>query len=838
MKHQSFANIIGLAGLMKLRLMISKSKLCVSFPIRMNRYHNLNLGYARRIPLFVILIILTLQLNFASFGQETFKNEIEYHMQQTNIGDYQYRAGNLGFWSTDSYDLPAFHYAAELPLKTIQPDGTVENDPSDPVFLIGNYRYNMFIHASGRYSVMSMERSTARLNYGANKDFNTSENESKIAIDGLEYLLSGLNSEAATNLRTEKVFGVGYAHFKYDLGDDIELNKTISTPPSQSIEGGCSGAVITVKISNNGTRPREISYSEGITARYHMMVWDNPPFGNPRISYPVQTTLSDNKAEASFIPVSHTPLVTKSRTEHAWADGFPPTLILEGVTNPKFDFTINSTEIDSTSAILEGTFSGKLEAGEQVEIHFLLGYDIHDGMVDWEISKEQLISGINANSEIPFRKEWKEKIPEFNNDNEHITSIELKWDVYVLYAMANWNEFYQQTYIPQGTLYDYALGVSAATNDLAMHTLPMSYVNPELAKSALTFILKHANHRGEIYGSDEGAGRIPLGPFQKSHLHPTTLHAIAEYLRINKDAGFLTENIPFWGYHETTGTVLDRITRIFLYLRDEINTGQNGLVRTLCSDLSDGLYFYFDELPYFSLFHSESGSNTSLTVVTLQTLADALDSLKNEPALQEQKPQILQLITAIRDFRSELLVATQNMLEMHQNRMPRTIINGRRYFGIDNLFLEPNAGCLAISEIPLSIREQISDSIYINMVKDENLGARNLTSVVESYKPGGFGVRHNGGYWISRHGYYTIHLHDVNPELAWEMLERMTMKRHSDMYPNYWVGAWSGPDEYNASVSTRAGLTSGYCQIFPVYCAHQHAWPLYAYLYMKDKMGK
>ena len=766
------------------------------------------------------------------------KNNISESSNNTELGEFRYRAGNIGFWSEDELGLPGFHFAASLPLKTIQPDGTVENDPVDPVFLIGNYRYNMFIHASGRYSVMSMERATSRLNYGNDKKFNTNQNSSTIVINGKEYLMTGLNSELATSLETEKMFGVGYALFHYNIDENIRLRKVISTPPSDNIKNGCSGALITVEVENTGKKPVKVDYRESITARYHLMVWNNPPFGKPRIDYPVESKKNGNRVKVNFIPRPKTSLVTLERDEHAKADGFPPSLFFEGVPLKGKNFTLDISQPDSLSAKITGEYNLTINPGQKIRLHYLVGYDIHDGIVDWNLTKQQLMKGVAHDDIIPFRNQWKNQIPDITGEADYITTTELKWNIYVLHAMANWNEFYQQTYIPQGTLYDYALGVSAATNDLAMHTLPMCYLNPELAKSALTFILKHVNHRGKIYGSDEGAGRIPLGPFQKSHLHPTTLHALSEYLRINQDTAFLEEEIPFWGYSEATGTVLDRITRLFLYLRDEISTEPNGFVRTLCADLSDGVYFYFDDKPYFSIFNSESGSNTSLAIVTLENLATSLEQILAQIQDKQQKKNLQELITGIKDFRAELLEATAKILEEHQNRMPRIIIGGKQFFGLDNMFLEPNAGCLAVKEIPLEIRQQIEDSIYVNMVENEQLGARNLTNEIKSYKPGGWGVRHNGGYWISRHGYYTVHLEEVNPLRAWEMLKRMTMKHHADSYPNYWVGAWSGPDEYNASVSKRAGLTSTYCQLFPVYCAHQHAWPLYAYLFLKEKSNQ
>ncbi len=70
---------------------------------------------------------------------------------------------------------------------------------------------------------------------------------------------------------------------------------------------------------------------------------------------------------------------------------------------------------------------------------------------------------------------------------------------------------------------------------------------------------------------------------------------------------------------------------------------------------------------------------------------------------------------------------------------------------------------------------------------------------------------------------------------ATSLLERLTFSYFSKCYPDYWVGHWTAPDTLNTFESgDLAGLPrpehDGFWFNFAAYCAHPHAWPLYAYL--------
>lgn len=74
----------------------------------------------------------------------------------------------------------------------------------------------------------------------------------------------------------------------------------------------------------------------------------------------------------------------------------------------------------------------------------------------------------------------------------------------------------------------------------------------------------------------------------------------------------------------------------------------------------------------------------------------------------------------------------------------------------------------------------------------------------------------------------------VSPDLAWDEWRRLTLRGHTDVYPEVWEGTLSGPDAWNAPESRRPGRTWGVpglaMQAFPVNNLHSHAQPLLAYL--------
>ena len=79
----------------------------------------------------------------------------------------------LGKWIDSKGNLPRFQYLGELPFAVKLPNGKPAKLPTDPWFLLGNYRMTLFTHVSGKYQLITGQRAWGRLNQ--DKEPNTGE---------------------------------------------------------------------------------------------------------------------------------------------------------------------------------------------------------------------------------------------------------------------------------------------------------------------------------------------------------------------------------------------------------------------------------------------------------------------------------------------------------------------------------------------------------------------------------------------------------------------------------------------------------------------------------------
>ena len=95
---------------------------------------------------------------------------------------------------------------------------------------------------------------------------------------------------------------------------------------------------------------------------------------------------------------------------------------------------------------------------------------------------------------------------EEENEKDEKLRKEMRWHAYNLEAMATYSEYYNETKIPQGAIYDYDLGVHASARDNFQHALPLVYYNPKLVRSVLCYMLKRTTPFGEIRLIEVGNG--------------------------------------------------------------------------------------------------------------------------------------------------------------------------------------------------------------------------------------------------------------------------------------------------------------------------------------------
>lgn len=731
---------------------------------------------------------------------------------------------SLGGWIDGSHGLPCFSYRG--PIRFSDPyrmeprwglDGRMI--PDDPVFLLGNHRLTLFTHSSGHLQILSSERAWGRMNDG--EGVWSGANSATCTVGGVKHELVGINEPAAKD--ADKLFGVGFARYIYSLDRRLKIERSIHVRPSTSVGEGASAFLLHIGLTNTSDTPLDVEYVETVLANYKML-----ELGSHR----------DSKAP-DYLPTPFEKVGTNAlcarftvRPRHALTfpppgqmtpfEQYPPALFVQAVGD-------SSTEpygsIDSTGRSAIGIRSRvSLKPGEIREITCVFGYTR-------ETSKEaigRLARALQPQAESrsgegsAFIAEWRKVIPEFASETDPQMRREMQWNVATLEAMATWREYYNETIIPQGCMYDYVWGVFASSRDIAQQALPLCHTNAALARSTLRFILKRTTPDGEVKLNDEGFGWVPSAPNQTSDQQLYLFLLLAEYLRVTKDTAMLSEKICYYPAEKSgEDTVLAHIRQAFIFLRDRVSVGRHGLVRLWNSDWNDLFYDWEIKGSYNTMFNSaESLMNTAMAIVILGDLAPLLK--------REGDPEGADLVAAMLEYRAELLEAW--MRDLGDRPFPRRAwTDASTSLGEDNMWLEPQGFALLMPEMSTERKRVLLEQLNHRLLAKEKMGARQIEKpLVHPGSPEG--SRENGGFWYALHGPLVLGAATVDPDLAKSLLKRMTFANYANNFPNYWTAMWSGSDALDSSLLRSEGLSANI-----TYCAHAHAWPLYCYLRLQER---
>jgi hypothetical protein len=177
------------------------------------------------------------------------------------------------------------------------------------------------------------------------------------------------------------------------------------------------------------------------------------------------------------------------------------------------------------------------------------------------------------------------------------------WNAATLESMTTWREYYDETVVPQGTMYDYIWGNMTSSRDLAQQALLFCHTNPAVARSTLRFIMKRTLPDGTIQLNDEGFGWVPSGVLQTSDQQLYFFLLLAEYLRVTRDVSILTETIGYYPL-ENSGrdTGLAHVHQVFIFLRDRVGTASHGIICLWNSDWNDRFGWWPSDIPYNTEF--------------------------------------------------------------------------------------------------------------------------------------------------------------------------------------------------------------------------------------------
>lgn len=756
-----------------------------------------------------------------------------------NISVLYGQNNSIGIWLNDEYGLPAFNYTGALPYTAKTPNGKDVKLPDDPWFLLGNYQLTLFTHVSGIYELITGQRAWGRLNQGDKP--NSGLNNASIILQNKAqkniktYQLAGSGSLAADPGKCKRVFGCGFAYYAYQT-DELAIKRVLSVKPSSNPYNGSSAFLLTVKIKNISGKRLNLVYHESVTSNYETMQQQKLSPDSKKVKYINSITVDRGNQiiKADIRGSAADPLLFPAKETISQYEGFPPALFIKALTS---DVTLKA----ENNRELEVEYQISVKSGEEKTIEMIIGYTFENeyssiAQIVKDLSDKGKISKPAAvfNSEAAFTANWLKVLPGFEDEKDSELKRELIWHAYNLECMATYSEFYHETKIPQGTIYDYDWGNHASARDNFQHALPLVYYNPSLAKSVLRYMLKRTTPWGEIRLIEMGNGYANNYSYFTSDQQLFFFLLLSEYLKVTKDYKFLDEEIECYPVQKMPKMkVVEFVKNCFTFLRDEIGTGSHGLVRLMNSDWNDAVYYAVDA-PYNKvLFSGESHMNSAMAITILGSLLTELDVAQQKEDLVGLKQEIRELSKSMSIFRDAVLKSFFDDLggRTYSRRM---YFNGKSY-GDENMFLEPQGYMMQINELPIERKKALYEEMKKRVYKGEKLGAREQQ--IPEFEADGWekGSRENGGFWYALNGPVIIGMAQFDKNEAMKLLKMMTFANFSKAFPNYWTSYWSAADNIESSLIPEEGLpdqTWAYSDI-PVYCAHPHAWILYCYYKIK-----
>jgi (2Fe-2S) ferredoxin len=167
-------------------------------------------------------------------------------------------------------------------------------------------------------------------------------------------------------------------------------------------------------------------------------------------------------------------------------------------------------------------------------------------------------------------------------------------------------------------------------------------------------MMKRTTPQGDIRLIENGYGVSTNEFLSPSDQQLYYFEALAEYLRVTGDFGFLQESVDYYPKEgSTTGNSIERIEICFKYLRDIISTGPNGLLHMRYADWNDEAFYLFKNVSYVDFWVSaESHLDSAMAAVVLSNLAKQLDRAAATAPFVQQRARIERLTKSMMQFRN------------------------------------------------------------------------------------------------------------------------------------------------------------------------------------------
>ncbi len=465
--------------------------------------------------------------------------------------------------------------------------------------VMGNHRTKVVAQADGTYQILSGERVWAGFNADPLRP-GYGKNRAAVIQGNVETQLIG------PGVRSEVYTGVGFTRYDYRLADGLVCSRTISVVPSDKVNGGESCFVITVTFTNTGRGTRKVGYEESFFPMYVPVDEVSVPAAERVMAYPMYTEISFRCLKGFFAPTAQK--FVKTATPDVAS---------------RYEFAPQSVFLYAENAFLsisEGEFMAsfsdiKVRAGRKQSVHIVVGLS---GDKDVRPMAERVLAQAGDAEFGIFEPLWKNRLPDYTFELNPDLRRKKYMDSYSLESLAVYDGYFKDTCIPGEDSEVFRTGVNLSCRESLLNAWPLCHSNPELVKSVLRYVMKHADYAGRIYGGDAGFGYIRPSYSAYYDIHIHLFNLLAEYFDLTGDYGFLDERLYL--YPAEGGeylTVMQVLERCFVYLRDEIPSEADPASLEANRELADMAF------PYFISKLEESGKASDLFLKALEEYADS-----------------------------------------------------------------------------------------------------------------------------------------------------------------------------------------------------------------------
>jgi len=770
----------------------------------------------------------------------------------------KYGNSNFGHWLEDEFKLPAFQYACdqfkeergrwEFPVFDASTTSLNLKESRVHWHQVGNDRLVAIATNEGYVQLFSMEGGAKWLNYYQPK--------AKKYAGGFGYLktkgkcINSLYSDKSDDVEWERVFGMGY--YKKHLTDKkakIEMEQVVFAPFGQD-----SVLVSQVKIKNNSSEEIDLNYYEYWEDNLYQIIFpreekERLSLEKKRLSFGENfklTTRFEKSINTLFSQKFLKKEIKKPEPQvPTYEDYNPPIVFLTSLSIPAKSFETdpriffgqgnkscpdileeetccNSTislEDNLSSCSLVMQIDLKLAPHSERTVYFIYGYAKTEDEIKEMVKKYSSFTGDCLENSM---QAWRDTSPVFESPKDKWLKREIIWHYYYLRSGFTFDDFFKNFIVSQGCAYQYTMGFNGAVRDPLQHALPLIYLEPELCRETLRFCLKLAKENGETPYSIVGRGiqALVVKWMVPSDNDIWLLWLASEYILQTQDFEFLEEKLPYYE-SDLKETVYQHLVKSYQYLINNVGLGENKLLKARGCDWNDAILIEIpQEQRELFVKKGESVLNSAMASYILPLFAEVVKS-KGDKILAEEIEQVSQKI-------KDAVKAQWNGKWFNRALWNSNII------GKEKLFLEPQPWTIIANIADPGQAQVLIDNIHTHLRKDSPIGAVMTSSVLPPSKKMSAlletppGEVTNRGVWYALNIPLAWSLSLYDTQMGWDELIKNTLAQHAEVYPDIWMGVWSGPDSYNSWVSSRAGQTwQPLMQIFPIMCMHAHAQILY-----------